>query len=232
MFSAFYVRDLFKLLLVLMSFCMSVIADETVEHKFKPLPYAYDALEPHIDAKTMEIHYDRHHRAYFNNFMTAVDGSALAGQSFERIFANISEHSDTLRNNGGGVYNHDLFWQIMSPDGGGRPDGDLARRLETAFGSFETFRATFNEAAATRFGSGWAWLCVDADGELFVISTPNQDNPLMDIVDRQGTPILALDVWEHAYYLQYQNQRGSYIEAFWHVIDWNEVAARLEAAER
>ncbi len=232
MFSAFYVRDLFKLLLVLMSFCLSVIADETVEHKFKPLPYAYDALEPHIDAKTMEIHYDRHHRAYFNNFMTAVDGSALAGQSFERIFANISEHSDTLRNNGGGVYNHDLFWQIMSPDGGGRPDGDLARRLETAFGSFETFRATFNEAAATRFGSGWAWLCVDADGELFVSSTPNQDNPLMDIVDRQGTPILALDVWEHAYYLQYQNQRGSYIEAFWHVIDWDEVAARLEAAER
>ena len=232
MFSAFYVRDLFKLLLVLMSFCLSVIADETVEHKFKPLPYAYDALEPHIDAKTMEIHYDRHHRAYFNNFMTAVDGSALAGQSFERIFANISEHSDTLRNNGGGVYNHDLFWQIMSPDGGGRPDGDLARRLETAFGSFETFRATFNEAAATRFGSGWAWLCVDANGELFVSSTPNQDNPLMDIVDRQGTPILALDVWEHAYYLQYQNQRGSYIEAFWHVIDWNEVAARLEAAER
>ncbi len=232
MFSPLYLRDLPKLLLVVLSLCLSAIADETVEHKFKPLPYPYDALEPHIDAKTMEIHYDRHHRAYFNNFTAAIKGTPLAGQSLERIFANISENSDTVRNNAGGVYNHDLFWQVSSPAGGGRPDGDLARRLEAAFGSFEAFRATFNEAAATRFGSGWAWLCVDANGELFVSSTPNQDNPLMDIVDRQGTPILALDVWEHAYYLQYQNQRGSYIEAFWHVIDWDEVAARLEAAER
>jgi superoxide dismutase, Fe-Mn family len=197
---------------------------------FLPLPYAYDALEPHIDAKTMQIHYDRHHRGYHRNLLNAVEGTVLAGKQIGAILSVVSEWPDAVRNNAGGHYNHELFWAIMSPDGGGKPDGVLAEKIDAAFGSFETFREQFNRAALTRFGSGWAWLCVAEDGALFVTSTPNQDNPLMDIADIRGTPILGLDVWEHAYYLKHQNQRGSYVDAFWNVINWPEVAARYGKA--
>ncbi len=194
---------------------------------FQPLPYAYDALEPHIDAKTMEIHHDRHHRAYFNNLVSAAeDHPALKELPLETIMGQISAWPTFVRNNAGGHYNHQLFWEIMSPDGGGEPDGMLAMAINEAFGSFEELQEEFNAAAASVFGSGWAWLSVADDGTLFVSSTPNQDNPLMDVVEERGTPILGLDVWEHAYYLKYQNQRGSYIEAFWEVINWPEVAAR------
>ncbi|HPR59027.1 MAG TPA: superoxide dismutase [Bacteroidales bacterium] len=195
---------------------------------FAPLPYSFDALEPAIDARTMEIHYDRHHRAYFNNFMKAVEGTDMEGKSPEELFAQISEMPVVVRNNGGGHYNHTLFWEIMSPNGGGEPEGKLAEAISSTFGSFENFKNIFEKAAATRFGSGWAWLSVDADGKLFISSTPNQDNPLMDVVELRGTPILGLDVWEHAYYLKYQNQRGSYISAFWELVNWNEVENRFK----
>ncbi len=197
---------------------------------FDPLPYAYDALEPHIDAPTMQIHYERHHRAYFDNLVRALDGTSLAEQSWEELFSKVGTLPVAIRNHGGGHYNHTLFWQVMSPEGGGRPEGELAAGIAAAFGSFEAFREEFARAAATRFGSGWAWLCVDADGTLFVTSTPNQDNPLMDVAERRGTPILGLDVWEHAYYLRYQNRRGSYIDAFWNVVNWPAVSGRLQAA--
>ena len=198
--------------------------------EFKPLPYAFDALEPHIDARTMEIHYSRHHKAYFNNLLKAVEGTELAGRPLEDILASVDALPASVRNNGGGHWNHTMFWQVMSPDGGGVPGGALAEQIEKDFGSFDEFQKKFNEAAATRFGSGWAWLCVAEDGSLFVTSTPNQDNPLMKDADLQGTPILSLDVWEHAYYLKYQNLRGSYIEAFWNVVNWPEVAKRYAAA--
>ncbi|MBE0536090.1 MAG: superoxide dismutase [Phycisphaerae bacterium] len=198
--------------------------------KFDPLPYAYNALEPHIDAQTMEIHYSRHHRAYFNNLVKAVEGTPLAGKSLEEIMPQISKWPDAIRNNGGGHYNHDLFWKVMSPKGGGLPKGPLAKQIDAAFGSFEKFKELFKQAALTRFGSGWAWLCVADDGSLFITSTPNQDNPLMDVVEKRGTPILGLDVWEHAYYLKYQNLRGAYIDAFWNVVNWPEVAARYKKA--
>ncbi len=200
------------------------------EYVFEALPYAFDALEPHIDALTMEIHYSRHHQAYFNNMVNALKGTELYGQSLESMFAGISELPVVLRNNAGGHWNHTLFWKVMSPQGGGEPAGDLAKAIDSGFGSFEAFKQKFNQAAATRFGSGWAWLCVGEDGALFVSSTPNQDNPLMDVVSERGTPILGLDVWEHAYYLKYQNRRGSYIEAFWNVVNWPEVASRYAAA--
>ncbi|MBE0638452.1 MAG: superoxide dismutase [Bacteroidales bacterium] len=197
-------------------------------YTFDPLPYAYDALEPSIDARTMEIHYDRHHRAYFNNFSKAIKDSEMGGMSLEAIFANISKAPAVLRNNGGGHYNHTLFWSIMSPDGGGIPVGKLAEAINKTFGSFDDFKKQFEQAGATRFGSGWAWLSVNADGKLFISSTPNQDNPLMDVVEQRGNPILGLDVWEHAYYLKYQNQRGSYMGAFWDVVNWKEVGRRYE----
>lgn len=200
--------------------------------RFEPLPYAFDALEPHIDAKTMEIHYSRHHQGYFNNLVKAVEGTDLDGVPLEKILARISELPVAVRNNGGGHYNHTLFWKVMSPQGGGRPQGALAEAINAAFGSFEKFQEQFNKAALTRFGSGWAWLSVAADRSLFVSSTPNQDNPLMDLVDQQGVPILGLDVWEHAYYLKYQNLRGTYIDAFWNVVNWPEVSARFEAARK
>ncbi|MCU4176933.1 superoxide dismutase [Carboxylicivirga sp. N1Y90] len=192
------------------------------------LDYAYDALEPHIDARTMEIHHSKHHAAYTNNLNGAIEGTALANQSIEEILANISKHSVAIRNNGGGFFNHNLFWKVMSPNGGGQPSGDLLAAIEKAFGSFDAFKDTFSKAAATRFGSGWAWLVKQADGSLAVSSTPNQDNPLMDIADVKGTPILALDVWEHAYYLNYQNKRPDYIGAFWNVVNWDEVATRFK----
>ncbi|MCT4644880.1 MAG: superoxide dismutase [Carboxylicivirga sp.] len=192
------------------------------------LEYAYDALEPHIDARTMEIHHTKHHAGYTNNLNAAVEGSDLAGQSIEAILADVSKHSVAVRNNGGGFYNHNLFWTVMSPNGGGEPTGELAEAINKAFGSFDAFKESFNKAAATRFGSGWAWLVKQDDGSLVVTSTANQDNPLMDIADVKGTPILGLDVWEHAYYLNYQNRRPDYIGAFWNVVNWDEVTRRFK----
>jgi len=192
------------------------------------LDYSYEALEPHIDARTMEIHHTKHHAAYTNNLNAAVKGTELANQSIEDILANISKHSVAIRNNGGGFYNHNLFWKMMSPNGGGTPKGELLSAIEQTFGSFDDFKSEFSKAAATRFGSGWAWLVKQADGSLAVTSSANQDNPLMDIADVKGTPILGLDVWEHAYYLHYQNRRPDYIGAFWNVINWDEVARRFK----
>ncbi len=192
------------------------------------LDYAYDALAPHIDARTMEIHHTKHHAAYTSKLNDAVEGTNLAGKSIEDILANISNLSTAVRNNGGGFYNHNLFWKVMSPNGGGQPSGELAAAIDKAFGSFDKFKEQFSAAAATRFGSGWAWLVKQSNGELVVSSTANQDNPLMDIADVKGTPILGLDVWEHAYYLNYQNRRPDYIGAFWNVINWDEVATRFK----
>lgn len=195
------------------------------------LPYAYDALEPHIDAQTMEIHHGKHHGGYTSKLNAAIEGTPLADQSIEDIMANISQHGAGVRNNGGGYYNHSLFWTIMGPNGGGNPSGDLAAAIDEAFGSFENFKNEFANAAATRFGSGWAWLSVNAEGKLQVSSTPNQDNPLMDVAEVKGTPIMGLDVWEHAYYLKYQNRRPDYIEAFFETVNWEEVARRFAAAK-
>jgi superoxide dismutase, Fe-Mn family len=193
------------------------------------LPYAYDALEPHIDARTMEIHHSKHHAGYTNNLNAAIAGTELEGKSIEELCAHHVDNA-AVRNNGGGYYNHDLFWKVMSPNGGGIPTGDLAAAIESDLGGFEAFKEAFSKAAATRFGSGWAWLCVSG-GKLEVCSTANQDNPLMPGVGCAGTPILALDVWEHAYYLNYQNRRPDYISAFFSVINWDEVAARFASAK-
>jgi Fe-Mn family superoxide dismutase len=190
------------------------------------LPYAYDALEPHMDARTMEIHHSKHHNGYTTNLNNAIAGTDLEGKSIEDILTGLDMDNAAVRNNGGGYYNHDLFWKVMSPNGGGQPAGALADAIDAAFGSFEEFKATFAKAAATRFGSGWAWLCVK-DGKLEVCSTANQDNPLMNGIGCNGTPILGLDVWEHAYYLNYQNRRPDYINAFFNVINWDEVNARF-----
>jgi superoxide dismutase, Fe-Mn family len=196
------------------------------------LPYAFDALEPHMDARTMEIHHDKHHAAYTNNLNAAIAGTVLEGMTIEQILANISQHSPAIRNNGGGYYNHNLFWEVMSPNGGGEPSAqmNIGKAIDRDFGSFEEFKKQFSAAAATRFGSGWAWLCTDDNDKLFVTSTPNQDNPLMDVADKKGTPILGLDVWEHAYYLNYQNRRPDYISAFFNVINWQEVTRRYNDA--
>jgi Fe-Mn family superoxide dismutase len=190
------------------------------------LDYAYEALEPHIDARTMEIHHTKHHQGYINNLNNAIQGTDLENQSLKEILANISKASTAVRNNGGGHYNHSLFWKMLSPSGGGQPTGKLLEAIQKAFGSFDNFKDEFSKAAATRFGSGWAWL-VKTNKGLVITSTPNQDNPLMDIADVKGTPILGLDVWEHAYYLHYQNRRPDYITAFFNVINWEEVDSRL-----
>ncbi|MCG8321039.1 MAG: superoxide dismutase [Cytophagales bacterium] len=195
------------------------------------LPYAHNALEPNIDVTTMEIHHGKHHNGYVNNLNGAISGTDLDGKPIEEILKNVSQHSGAVRNNGGGHYNHSLFWTIMSPNGGGTPSGDLSAAINAKFGSFDKFKEEFSKAAATRFGSGWAWLCVDAQGELQVCSTPNQDNPLMDVAEYPGTPILGLDVWEHAYYLKYQNKRPDYIAAFFNVIDWDAVSQRYADAK-
>jgi len=195
------------------------------------LPYAFDALEPHIDAKTMEIHHGKHHNAYVANLNNAVAGTDAEGKSIEELMSSIGSLSPAVRNNGGGHFNHSLFWTVMSPNGGGAPSGDLSSAIDSTFGSFDAFKAEFAKAGATRFGSGWAWLCVDASGALFVTSSPNQDNPTMDIAEKKGTPILGLDVWEHAYYLNYQNRRPDYIAAFWNVVNWDEVASRYADAK-
>ena len=197
--------------------------------KLPELPYAYDALEPHIDAKTMEIHHGKHHNAYTTNLNNAIAGTEHENTSIEDLLKNISNHSPAVRNNGGGYYNHSLFWEILSPEGGGEPSGNLGEAIASSFGSFEEFKTQFAQAAATRFGSGWAWLCV-CDDKLCVCSTANQDNPLME-GECGGTPILGLDVWEHAYYLNYQNRRPDYIAAFWNVVNWNVVAAKYDAAQ-
>lgn len=189
------------------------------------LSYAYDALEPYIDAQTMEIHHTKHHGAYTNNLNNAIANTPLSGLSIEEILKDVSKHSAAVRNNGGGFYNHNLFWELMSPKGGGDPVGKVAEAIKAKFGSFDQFKEKFAAAAATRFGSGWAWL-IDRNGELEVFSTPNQDNPLMDVADMNGYPLLALDVWEHAYYLKYQNRRPEYIDNFWKVVNWAEVENR------
>ncbi|WP_373396032.1 superoxide dismutase [Algoriphagus halophilus] len=194
------------------------------------LPYAYDALEPNIDARTMEIHYTKHHNGYVTNLNNAIAGTDLEGKSLEELLK-IAGSNTAVRNNGGGHFNHSLFWTILSPNGGGTPTGELAAAIDAKFGSFDAFKETFNKAAATRFGSGWAWLCVDAKKELCVCSSPNQDNPLMDVAECPGTPILGLDVWEHAYYLNYQNRRPDYIASFWNVVNWEEVSKRYAAAK-
>ncbi len=196
------------------------------------LPYSFNALEPHIDARTMEIHHDKHHAAYTNNLNAAIEGTPLEGKTIEEILGQVSKQSPAVRNNGGGYYNHNLFWEIMSPNGGGEPTGALAADIVTRFGSFNEFKEAFGKAATTQFGSGWAWLMVDAAGALAVINTPNQDNPLMDVNALRGTPILGLDVWEHAYYLNYQNRRPDYVGAFWNVVNWDEVAKRYAAAKK
>jgi Fe-Mn family superoxide dismutase len=193
------------------------------------LPYDINALEPHIDAKTMEIHHGKHHNAYVTNLNNAIAGTDLENKSLEELMK-VAGSNNAVRNNGGGHYNHSLFWEIMSPSGGGSPTGELAAAIDAKFGSFDALKEEFNKAAATRFGSGWAWLSV-ANGELVVSSTPNQDNPVMDVAEVKGTPILGLDVWEHAYYLNYQNRRPDYVAAFWNVVNWDEVSKRYAAAK-
>ncbi len=198
----------------------------------EPLPYSSDALEPHIDKQTMEIHHGKHHNAYVTNLNNAIAGTELENQSLEDLLANISKYPVAVRNNGGGHYNHTLFWNILSGDGGGSPTGELAEAINQKFGSFDAFKEEFTKAATTRFGSGWAWLIVTADGSVAVTSTPNQDNPLMDIADAKGFPIIGLDVWEHAYYLKYQNRRPDYISSFWNVVDWNAAEKRYQSAKQ
>ncbi|MFD2563446.1 superoxide dismutase [Aquimarina rubra] len=190
------------------------------------LNYAFDALEPNIDARTMEIHHDKHHAGYTNKLNAAISGTDLDGKTIENILINLDKSNSAVRNNGGGYYNHSLFWEIMSPNGGGTPSGELGDAINAAFGSFDAFKDAFSKAAATQFGSGWAWLCVHEGGKVEVCATPNQDNPLMPGIGCGGTPILGLDVWEHAYYLNYQNRRPDYIAAFFNVINWDEVSKR------
>ena len=196
-----------------------------------PLPYSNNALEPHFDAQTMEIHHDRHHAAYVTNLNAAIENQAgIKDMSIEQLMANISKMSTAIRNNGGGHYNHSLFWKLLSPTGGGAPKGALAEDIQITFGSFDKFKDEFSRAATTRFGSGWAWLVVAA-GKLVISSTANQDNPLMDIAEIKGVPVLALDVWEHAYYLKYQNKRADYINAFWNLVNWDYAGVLYEAAK-
>lgn len=190
------------------------------------LNYAFDALEPNIDAETMEIHHDKHHGGYTKKLNAAIEGTDLDGKNIEDILNNLDMSNSAVRNNGGGFYNHSMFWKIMSPDGGGEPKGELKEAIDRAFGSFESFKDEFSSAAGSRFGSGWAWLCVQNGGKLEICSTPNQDNPLMPDSGCNGMPVLGLDVWEHAYYLKYQNKRPEYIDAFFNVINWDEVAKR------
>lgn len=196
-----------------------------------PLPYANDALEPNIDAKTMEIHHDKHHQAYVNNLNAAVEGTEMAGKSIEELMATVSTLPKAVRNNGGGHWNHSFFWKTLSGEGGGKPTGELASAIDTKFGSLDAFKEEFKKAAGARFGSGWAWLILTDGGELAVVSTPNQDNPLMDLAEAKGTPIIGLDVWEHAYYLKYQNKRPDYVDAYWNVVDWKAAEANYQAAK-
>lgn len=201
-----------------------------IKFEFKPLPYSYDALEPSIDKQTVEIHYGKHHKAYYDNFIKAIKDTDMDSMDIIDIFRNISKYSVAARNNGGGYFNHTFYWEGMKAQGGGLPTGKLSQIITTSFSSFEEFKKQFSDAGKTRFGSGWAWLCLDDKGKLFICSTPNQDNPLMDIAEKKGIPLLVMDVWEHAYYLKYQNKRPDYIDAFWNVVNWEEVARRYEEA--
>jgi superoxide dismutase, Fe-Mn family len=199
----------------------------SAEFDLPDLPYDYNALEPHIDARTMEIHHSRHHAGYVEKLNTALQDSSYEGKTLEAILKDISPDDNAIRNNGGGHYNHSLFWEIMGPDGGGMPEGELAAAIERDLGSYDQFKSSFSDLAGSVFGSGWAWLCKDQEDKLFLTSTPNQDNPLMDkIADKAGIPILGIDVWEHAYYLKYQNRRGDYISGFFNLINWPEVNRR------
>ncbi|PPK85509.1 Fe-Mn family superoxide dismutase [Neolewinella xylanilytica] len=195
------------------------------------LPYASNALEPHIDARTMEIHHDKHHAGYTTKLNAALEGTDMADKKIEEILAKVGSAGAGVRNNGGGYYNHNLFWTILSPNGGGKPSGALSDAINKAFGSYDSFKEKFSTAAAGQFGSGWAWLIVKNNGELAVTATANQDNPLMDVVDEKGTPILGIDVWEHAYYLNYQNRRTDYVDAFFNLVNWEEVNRRYQAAK-
>jgi len=195
------------------------------------LPYAYDALEPHIDARTMEIHHTKHHNGYTTKLNAAIEGTDLDGKGIEEILTGLDMSNAAVRNNGGGFFNHSLFWEVMSSNGGGTPSGELASAIDDAFGSFDAFKETFSKAAATQFGSGWAWLCVHKGGKVEVCSTPNQDNPIMPGVGCEGYPILGLDVWEHAYYLHYQNRRPEYITEFFNVINWDKVSENYAASK-
>jgi Fe-Mn family superoxide dismutase len=203
----------------------------TMAFTLPALPYAFNALEPHIDARTMEIHHGKHHNTYVTNLNNAVAGKPEENSSIEEICKNISKYPVAVRNNGGGHFNHSFFWTILGPNAGGNPSGAVADAINSAFGTFDEFKTKFAAAATGRFGSGWAWLIVDSSGKLQITSTPNQDNPLMDVAEAKGKPVLGLDVWEHAYYLNYQNRRPDYITAFWNVVNWNEVGKRFSASK-
>ena len=207
-----------------------IAMNQTNKFEFQQLPYAYDALEPSIDKLTVEIHYSKHHKAYFDNFINAIKGTDMESMDILDIFRNISKYPMAVRNNGGGYFNHTFYWEGMKAHGVGLPTGKLSGAITESFNSFDEFRKQFSDAGKTRFGSGWAWLCLDERSKLFIFSTPNQDNPLMDIAEKKGIPLLVMDVWEHAYYLKYQNKRPDYIDAFWNVVNWEEVARRYEAA--
>ncbi len=196
-----------------------------------PLPYAHEALEPHIDTLTMQIHHGKHHQAYVDNLNKAIAGTEHENKSIEELVANAGKISVAVRNNGGGHWNHTFFWESLAPQAGGTPKGELAAAIDAAFGSFDAFKEKFANAGMTRFGSGWAWLCLNDKKELFISSTPNQDNPLMDVAEAKGTPLLGVDVWEHAYYLKYQNRRADYLGAFWNVISWDKIEARYQASK-
>lgn len=217
-------KKILFIFIVLFALQAATTKAQNTSFEFPALPYTYDALEPYIDKATMEIHYDRHFRAYYNNFIKAVNENNLNGKSLEEIFSDISKYPASIRNNGGGYYNHSLFWTIMAPNAGGKPEGKLMDAVTITFGSFENFVKDFEKAASTQFGSGWAWLIVDENNQLAILQLPNQDNPLMDISPKKGTPILAIDVWEHAYYLKYQNKRADYISNFWKVVNWAKVS--------
>jgi len=206
------------------------VMNSTTKFEFQALPYAYDALEPFIDKLTLEIHYGKHHKAYYDNFITAIKGTEMESMDILDILRNISKFPVAVRNNGGGYFNHTFYWGGMKASGGGLPTGKLLDAITKSFISFDEFKKQFSDAGKTRFGSGWAWLSLDDKGKLFISSTPNQDNPLMDLAEKKGKPLLVMDVWEHAYYLKYQNKRPDYIDAFWNVINWAEVAKRYEKA--
>ena len=216
----------------ILSLLLFVGVSVTAQFSQKPLPYAYTALEPFIDAQTMEIHYSKHHAAYVKNLNAAVVGTEAEKMSVKEIFANVSKFSPAIRNNAGGHYNHELFWSILTPEKNTKPSPELEKAINDAFGSMDVLKEKLNAAAATRFGSGWAWLYVDSAKKLAISSTPNQDNPLMDIAESKGTPILGIDVWEHAYYLKYQNKRADYLSAIWNIINWNEISNNYKAATK
>jgi len=206
-----------------------ITMDATSKFEFQPLPYAFDALEPFIDKQTVEIHYSKHHKAYYDNFINAIKGTEMESMDIKDIFRNISKYPMAVRNNSGGYFNHTFYWENMKAHGDSLPAGKLLEAINKSFTSFDEFKKQFSDAGKTRFGSGWAWLCIDDKGGMFICSTPNQDNPLMDIAEKKGIPLLTMDVWEHAYYLKYQNKRADYIDAFWNIVNWGEVSRRYES---